>query len=197
MRAIQWLVRGSMMVAVLLALPGVAAAHCDGLDGPVVTAARKALDSGDVNPVLIWVQPSAEAEIKQAFNQTVSVRKLSPAAKDLADRYFFETLVRVHRAGEGAPYTGLKPAGRNVGPAIPAADKAITTGSTAALEKLLIDGVRDGVRDRFAALSAKRKFAPGDVAKGRSYVASYVGFIHYVEALYDTTTAKAEGHYAE
>ena len=28
-------------------------AHCDGMDGPVVAAAKKALETGDVNLVLI------------------------------------------------------------------------------------------------------------------------------------------------
>lgn len=181
----------------VLLFSGPAAAHCDGLDGPVVTAARQALERGNVSHVLIWVKPAAEGEIKQAFGQAVAVRKLGPAAKSLADRYFFETLVRVHRAGEGAPYTGLKPAGRDLGPAIPAADKAIESGSTDALEELLVDWLKDGVRDRFAAVSASRKFAANDVAKGRRYVEAYVAFIHYVEALYESTKAKADGHYVE
>ncbi len=101
-----------------------AGAHCDTLDGPVVVAAQKALDTGDVNPVLIWVQEKDEAQIREAFNKTLSVRKLSPEANDLADMYFFEMLVRVHRAREGAPYTGLKPAGLDRG-AVGAADKAL------------------------------------------------------------------------
>ena len=85
-------------------------------------AARAALDRGDVSLALVWVQPKDEAEIRDVFARTLAVRKLSPEAKELADRHFFETLVRVHRAGEGASYTGLKPAGRDLGPAIPAAE---------------------------------------------------------------------------
>src|ERR1051326_7561606 len=108
--------------------PNQAIAHCDGLDGPVVKAAQKALESGNVNPVLIWVLKKDEGEIKKAFQKTLAVRKLNPQAKELADMYFFETLVRIHRAGEGEPYTGLKPAGRDLEPAIPAADKAIESG---------------------------------------------------------------------
>src|SRR5512136_371299 len=76
-------------------------AHCDGMDGPVVTAAKKALETGDANPVLIWVQKKDEGEIRKAFQKTLAVRKLSPEAKELGDMYFFETLVRIHRAGEG------------------------------------------------------------------------------------------------
>ncbi|MGB5880394.1 MAG: DUF6448 family protein, partial [Thermoanaerobaculia bacterium] len=95
-------------LGVVLLLPNLAIAHCDGMDGPVVVAAQKALASGDVNLVLIWVQKDDEKEIRQSFDRTVAVRELSAEAKELADMYFFETLVRIHRAGEGAPYTGLK-----------------------------------------------------------------------------------------
>jgi hypothetical protein len=108
-----------------------ASAHCDGLDGPVVTAAKRALQKGDVTPVLRWVKKEDEGAIRAAFEKTRIVRTKGLEAKQLADAYFFETLVRLHRAAEGAPYTGLKPAGRDLGPAIPAADKALRDGSVA------------------------------------------------------------------
>ena len=91
--------------------PSRAFAHCDGLDGPVVTAAQRALETRNPALVLIWVQEKDEREIQNAFEQTLAVRALGPQARALADRFFFETLVRVHRAGEGAPFTGLEPAG--------------------------------------------------------------------------------------
>jgi len=105
------------------------------MDGPVVKAAQRALASADVNPVLIWVQSKDEGEVRDAFAKTIAVRKLNPDAQELADLYFFETVVRIHRAGEGEPYTGLKPAGRDLGPAIPAADKALEDGSVGLLVK--------------------------------------------------------------
>ena len=92
----------------LLTVPGMALAHCDTLDGPVVAAARKALDTNNINLVLPWVQKKDEADIKSHFQKTVTVRKAGKEAKELADMYFFETLVRIHRAGEGAGYTGLR-----------------------------------------------------------------------------------------
>ncbi len=169
-------------------------AHCDGLDGPVVKAAQKALETGNVNLVLIWVQQKDEAEIKRAFEQTLQVRKLSPEAKQLADVYFFETLVRVHRAGEGAPYTGLKPAGRDLGPAIPAGDKALETGAAEPLVKLLTDTVHNGLHETFTEARAKKNFNRDDVEAGREYVKAYVTFIHYVEGLYEAAKKPAEGH---
>lgn len=174
-----------------------ASAHCDGLDGPVVKAAQTALETGDLNQVLIWVRPEDEDEIKKAFGETLAVRKLHPQAQTLADRYFFETLVRVHRAGENAPYTGLKPAGRDLGPAIPAADKALETGSDEALTKLLTDEVREGLTKHFKQVIEKKKFAPNDVAAGREYIEAYVTYIHYVERLHEAAEKQSGGHYAE
>ena len=187
---------GSALGVILLG-PTIALAHCDGLDGPVVKAAQTALESGDVNPVLIWVQKNDETEIKAVFQKTLAVRKLSPAAKALADNYFFETLVRIHRAGEGAPYTGLKPAGRDLGPAIPAADKALSSGTIKDLAKLLESAVHAGLEARFKEVAARKKFKKDDVLGGREYVKSYVEFIHYVERLYEAAKNPAEGHFHE
>ena len=172
-------------------------AHCDGLDGPVVTAAKTALETGNVNLVLIWVQKKDESEIRKAFEKTLAVRKLNPEAKELADIYFFETLVRIHRTGEGAPYTGLKPAGRDLGPAIPAADKAIVDGKIEPVIKLLTDKMRDGINEYFKHVMAKKNFKKDDVEAGRKYIEAYVTFIHYVEGLYEATKEAVHGHYPE
>ena len=168
-------------------------AHCDGMDGPVISAAKNALDTGNINLVLFWVQKNDEPELKKAFQKTMVVRKLNPEAKELADMYFFETLVRIHRAGEGEPYTGIKPAGRDLGSAIPAADKAIRDGKLEPLYKILTNKIYDGLHDRFEAVMKKKGFKKDDVAAGREFVEAYVPFLHYVEALYDTA-AKGGGH---
>lgn len=178
-------------------LPSFVRAHCDGMDGPVVNAAKKALETGNVNLVLIWVQEQDEEAIKEAFRKTIAVRKLSVEAKEMADMYFFETLVRIHRAGEGAPYTGLKPAGRDLGSAIPAADRALEDGSIKELMKILTECVSDGVLEHFKHTSEKKKFNPDDVGAGREFVKAYVEFVHYVERIYEATKKQAHGHFPE
>jgi hypothetical protein len=181
-------------LALTLGGPQKAAAHCDGVDGPVVKAAQQALATGNVNFVLIWARAADEAEIKVAFAKTLAVRKLNPEAKELADLYFFETLVRIHRAGEGAPYTGLKPAGRDLGPAIPAADKAIEMGSAEQLVKWIASGSANGILERFQAVTAAKKFNTDDVSAGREYVKAYVEFVHYVEALHESIQRSGGEH---
>jgi hypothetical protein len=184
-------------VAVTVLLSTRAYPHCDGMDGPVVKAAQAALATGDVNLVLIWVRKDDEGEIRGAFERTLNVRKLSPQARELADEYFFETLVRVHRAAEGAPFTGLKPAGRDLGPAIPAADRALESGDAAPLTDLLVERTRTGILERYKRAIKAKAFRVEDVDAGREYVETYVAFIHYVEGLFEAATRRVEGHYPE
>jgi len=171
--------------------------HCDTLDGPLVTLAKKALEEKNVNLVLPWVRPDDDPEIRHAFDQAQLVRDLGPEARSLADRHFLETLVRVHRAGEGAPFTGLKPAGLDLGPAVPAADRALKDDSVDAVIKLLVDAVSAGVRARYNVAAARQRFDPNDVAAGRRYVEAYVPYVHYVERLWEVATEAAHGHPAE
>ena len=172
---------------------GPAAAHCDTLDGPVVSAARKALDAGKVELVLVWVRADDEAQLRTAFERARAVRKAGGEAKELADLYFFETLVRVHRAGEGAAYTGLKPAGM-VEPAVAAADRAIQSGKLQPLGKLVVERMEKGLHGHFDAVMKKKKYKPDDVAAGRAYSNAYVEFVHYAERLYEAAETLAPEH---
>jgi hypothetical protein len=182
-----------MKLFLLSLLATLASAHCDGIDGPVAKAGLAALDRGDVRLALAWVQPADEADTRTAFDRARAVRKLSPASKDLADTWVLETLVRVHRAGEGAPYTGLKPAGRDLGPAIPAADRALADGAIDPLLAELKGALEQGLRERFEHARAASKFDPGDVQAGRAFVKAYVEYLHYVERLHEAAAPPA-GH---
>ncbi|HEX2826164.1 MAG TPA: DUF6448 family protein [Burkholderiales bacterium] len=170
-----------------------AQAHCDTLDGPVVGAARKALDTNNVNLVLVWVQKNDEAEIKNQFQKTIAVRKAGGQAKELADMYFFETLVRIHRAGEGAGYTGLKAAGK-IEPPIAAADKSLETGKLQDVAQLISKRTEQGLHRSFEAVVARKKYNANDVAAGRAFVSAYVEYTHYVERLYNAAETLAPEH---
>ncbi len=179
----------------LLALTPAARAHCDTLNGPVVQAAREALARRDVTPVLRWVHADGEAEVRAAFARALAVRGLSPAAAELADTYFFETLVRIHRAGEGEPFAGLKPA-ESVDPGIEAADRALESGAIDGPVAELAGALVRSVKAKFEAVRAKSLHRDESVAAGRDYVAAYVEFIHYYERLYAAAhAAEAEPHH--
>lgn len=185
------IVGASLLAGMVWLIPTVAWAHCDTLDGPVVAAARLALGKGDLTPTLKWIKPAYEKELHAAFEKTLMVRGKGPDAKELADTYFFETLVRLHRAGEGAPYEGLKPAGLELAPAVVEGDKALETGKVDKVIKLLKHGVEEGVEKRFNKVMELKEHANDSIAAGRAYVEAYVDYIHYVEGLYMMVTGES------
>ena len=182
-------------ILILIGFPAASAyAHCDTMDGPVVTLAKKALEKGDVTLVLPWVAKEKEGEIKKVFDLAAAVRGKGAKERELADRYFFETLVRVHREAEGAPFTGLKPAGLDLGPVIPEADKALETGNPKPLLALIENKTHEGIHKYYMEAMEKKKHAGENVEAGRAYVQAYVPFLHFVERLYvDATTPIAPG----
>ncbi len=158
--------------------------HCDTMDGPVVTAAKDALEKGNVNLILPFVPKKAEDELKKAFEKTISVRRLSKEAAELADYWFFETAVRLHREGEEAPYSGLKPAGLDWGPVVPRAEKAIEKGDPKEVIKFLLHVVEEEVQKRFEGAISKKDYDINDVDAAREYVEAMLDFVLYSHHLY-------------
>ena len=159
--------------------------HCDTMDGPVVMAAKRALETGNVNLILPWVPKKAEDELKKTFERTLQVRKQSVGAKELADYLFFETAVRLHRVGEGAPYTGLKPAGLDWGPIVPRAERAIERGTAKEVIDFILRTVEEELQKRFQHAMAKKKYDENDVDAARAFVQAMLGFILYSHHLYE------------
>jgi hypothetical protein len=186
---------GAVGLLILMAgvFPTISWAHCDTTDGPVVTDAKIALDTKTITPVLKWITAENEPELKTAFTKAIAARSSGKEAKDVADQYFFETLVRLHRTGEGAGFTGLKPAG-SIEPSVAAADKEIEMGSIDGLAKELGKAAEGAVRERYGKVVVLAKHKDESVAAGREYVQAYVEYVHFVESLHDSVTATGSPH---
>ena len=166
-------------------------AHCDSMRGPVVVEARSALEKGNVTPVLKWIKKDHEAEVRTVFGATLAVRGKGPEARDLADRFFFETLVRLHRAGEGAPYTGLKD--EPIDPVVAMADKALTDGSADEMIRKISDHMAAAIGEKFERALATKKAKDTSVDAGREFVEAYVTYMHHVEAIHAAIVSES-GH---
>lgn len=186
------LVAGGLIVT----LPSSARAHCDTMDGPVIAAARQALDTGNINLALVWVQPGDEAAIRDEFIRARAARQAGGTSQEAAERRFFEAFVRIHRAGEGAPYTGIKPAGTPIDSGVRAADRSLETNSVDQTHQLLTHAVQSGLQRNFDTALKLRDYAPDDVAAGRDYVKAYVTYTHFVEAIHRAATGSAHQHEA-
>jgi hypothetical protein len=182
-----------VLLAVLVATP--LFAHCDWINGPVVGDARAALKAGDLAPVLKWIPAAKEQEIRSAFAQTAKVRAQGAEARELADRWFFETVVRVHRESEGAAYHGLRGEDYKPEEGIVVAEAALESGSLESVEKGLSAAVKAGLHERFEHARHAKEHAGHNAEAGREYVHAYAEFLHYVQGLHDA--AKKAGHHEE
>jgi hypothetical protein len=156
-------------------------AHCDTMDGPVVADAKKAFDQNNINYVLKWVKSDYEKEIIDAFNLAMIVRNLSPESKQLADKYFFETVVRLHRMGEGMSFTGIKPSGTPIDEKILAADRSIELGNLTPLMDLVPTDEQKELKERFERVISLKNFDINNVQAGREYIEAYIQFFHFAE----------------
>jgi hypothetical protein len=171
-----------------LSLPQAAQAHCDRVNGPVAVPAKKALKTGDLDKVLIWVTEEQEAELKATYRQAMKVYNQGGASKELAERYFMENVVRLHRLAEGMPYTGLKPA-QPAPEAIQTAEKALETGNLNPATDLLISEMKKKASHLFEQAVEAKKDKDESVATGRKWANAYVQYVIYIEGLYETIQA--------
>ncbi len=179
--ALRVLAAAAASVALALAVVRPARAHCDTMDGPTVADGRRALETGEANHALKWVDEAHEPELGEAFELARRVRVLGDDARELADRYFLDTLVRLHRAGEGESFTGIRPSGVPIDQRVVAADRSIAEGDLGALEPLVPEHRLPELRRRFDRVLATKEFDVHDLDAARAYVAAYVGFFHLAE----------------
>ncbi|MDD2281612.1 MAG: DUF6448 family protein [Bacteroidales bacterium] len=178
-----------LAIAMLAGTP--AFAHCDSYDGPTVKDALKALETNNVNLVLKWVRVSQEPEIIALFNKTYSLRKGDKEVYAIVEKHFLETLVRLHREMEGAPFTGLKPAGTTK-KIIQLSDQAIASGSIDELVLKLNKHIETVVREKYQKVSDLNKVKNTSAAKGREFVEAYVDYTHTLEGIHDMVMGKSE-----
>ena len=166
-------------------------AHCDTMDGPLISDAKKAIMENNVNYALKWVSAENEKEIKEVFDLMMKVRGLSPDAKELSEKYFFETLVRIHRAGEGVPFTGVKPSGTPVDEKVLAADKSIEDGNLLPLKGVISEEDVPELTKRFDRVMSLKTFDVNDVEAGREYIEAYVQFFRFAEGESENHTGES------
>lgn len=168
-------------LALVVLRPQRASAHCDTMDGPTAKDGLTALESGEIAYALKWIAPDGEAELQEIFDRARTVRRLGGVAQEVADRWFLENLVRIHRAGEGASYTGLQPSGVPVDEKVAAADRCVEEGDLGALAGLVPADRWEELERRFDRMMERKGYDVTDVDAGRAYIEAYVSFFKFAE----------------
>ncbi len=176
----------ALLFVVFISLP--ASAHCDSYDGPTIKDGQKALETNNVSLVLKWITKEQEPEIRSLFEKTYNLRNGDKQVYSIVEKYFLETLVRLHRETEGAPYTGLKAAGTTK-PIIQMTDKAIATQDIDGLLREFNAHVNSVLKEKFAKVAALDKVKNQSPEKGREFVEAYVDYTHTIEGIHDIIAA--------
>lgn len=178
---VRGLILGLVAAGMFLLAPVTADAHCDTMDGPAVKDVIRAMDTGNVNYALKWVQPKYEAEVSRAFRMSMKVKDINADTKNLAEQYFFEILLRDHRAGEGVAFDGVKPHGWTVDERVKAADQSIALGNLEPLKGLVEPDKWPELQRRFQKVMSLKDFDVNRVEEGREYIEAYVQFFKFAE----------------
>lgn len=163
-------------------------AHCDRVNGPVAVAAKQALETGDVSKALIWVGDRQTKELRSKFQQSLKAFNHGEESQKLAEQYFMETTVRLHREAEGMPYTGLKPA-QPSSEDIQTAEQALNSGDLTPVTDLLTDEIRQKTNELYQDAMEAKDSREQSVEAGRQWVDAYVKYIVYIHSLHQKIQA--------
>lgn len=172
----------ALLLGLIIGFSTVGFAHCDSYDGPVIQDAYKALEMEKVNYVMKWIATEHEMEIKKLFDKTIRLKNGDAEVYSIVEKHFLETLVRYHRETEGAPYTGLKPAG-STAEIVQMADNSIAKKEVKTLLKDLNNHIQAVISEKYEKVMELEKVKDNSTAEGRAYVEAYVDYTHTLEAL--------------
>ncbi len=187
-----FILTGIFTLMLMFWMPTGASAHCDSYDGPTVKDGLKALETNNPDLVLKWIDKEQEQEIIPLFEKTYSLKDGDPEVYEIVRKHFLETLVRLHRETENAPYTGLKPAGTTK-KIIQMSDQALEEGDAGQLIESLNGHIANVVRGKYEKAARLEKVKNESPEQGRQYVKAYVDYTHTLEAIHDILEGGA-GH---
>lgn len=158
-----------LALVIVLGYPAQARADCD-IAQPVGAAAVDALRTGDLSLVAIWVKQPKEAALRAALQHALAVRRLGTNARTLADGYFCDTVIRLHRES----YPGVRDR---------VVEQTIASGDLDLVVERVLAKVQLSLRERARDIAARKPSRRGDIDGGRAYVERYTDFVEYVTAL--------------
>jgi hypothetical protein len=158
--------------------------HCKTRNGPAVRAAVRALETGNVNYVLIWVPEEAEKKLKNLFEKTYCEYKVRKDGAHVTIDWYLKTVNRLHKLGENRQNTGITTAGLNESPFILIVENAIETEDPKEAIRVISEAREDDIRYHFHQVLDKKNYDVNNISAGRAFVTAFTDFIVYLHDLY-------------
>jgi len=152
-------------------------------NGPVIIAAKKALETGNPNYVLIWVPEESENTLKNLLEKTFCERSTRKNIQNRGIDWYFESVNRLHFTCRWPHCPGMTSDGSDMKMIVSMVERAFETGNCEEICGVLPIAHTAEVKLRFHNVMNKRNYTVDDIAAGRAYVSAFIAFIAYLHNL--------------
>jgi len=158
--------------------------HCDRNDGPVTRAAKRALETGNAQHILIWIQEDSENTVKNLLEKACCERTTRNDAHNNTVDWYFGTVSRLHSAYHGTHNLNISTKTPEEKAIILLVERACESGNFEDLSPVIPDDCTGEMRQYFDDVMKMRNFDKKNSAAGRVYVSAVVNFITFVYHLH-------------
>jgi hypothetical protein len=156
---------------------------CNQHDGPVTRAAKRALETGNAQYILIWIQKESENTVKNLLERACCERTTRKDSHQRTTDWFFETVNRLHSAYYGPCNLDISTKSREEKEIILLVERACESGNVEELLTIIPDASAVEMRQCFEDVMKKRDYGGKNSAAGRVYISAVVDFIACVHHL--------------
>ena len=155
----------------------------DEMQEPVEKAAKMALETGNVNYILIWLPEESENTLKNLLEKTRCVRSSRMNMQNQVYDWYFATVNRFFNANRYPDYLTTQFGGLAEKPLVLKVDKAIESGDFEEIRDIIPVTHEADAKQRFQHIMDMRNYPVNNIAAGRAYVSAFFDFNRYVHDL--------------
>jgi hypothetical protein len=152
-------------------------------NGPVMRAAKMALETGNADHILIWVPEESENTLKNLLEKTCCERTTQRKARNHSIEWYLQTINRLH-----SEY--YRPHDLNISTKTPEerktillVERACETGNFDEIATVMQITSDEEIRQRFNDVLNKSNYDMDNIAAGRAYVSAFTDFIACINSL--------------
>ncbi len=145
-----------------------------------MSAAKRALDTGNAQYILIWIPEESENTLKNLLEKVCCEHNIQKDVHDHIVDWYFKTVNRLHSVYCGPRNLNLSTKAPEEKKIIFLVEKACESGNFKEITTVIQDTPDGEMRQRFNDLMKKRNYHVENIASGRLYVSAFTDFIAFV-----------------
>lgn len=151
-------------------------------NGPVMRAAKMALETGNVDYILIWVPEESANTLKNLLEKTCCERTTRRKARNHSVEWYMQTINRLHSEYFRPHDLNISTKTAEERRTILQVEKACETGNFDEIATVMQVTSDEEIRRRFNEVLDKSDYDVDNIAAGRAYVSAFTDFIACVNS---------------